>query len=223
MWYNICVNNRDYKEFTEGEIYHIYNRGVNKMNIFLDEQDFRVFAARLKENLFPELINPLLSKHAVRRKTLPPNSYDLISYCLMPNHFHLLIKQNTNLPITQLILKVCTGYSKYFNKKYGRIGAIFQDRFKSVRIHKNNQLLWVSYYIHKNPIEAGFVENPNNYKWSSFSEYVKSESEPLCKKDLILSQFQKLETYLSYFKKQKTNKILQANIISNSDLLIDLE
>jgi putative transposase len=220
------MNNRDYKEFAEGEIYHIYNRGVNKMSIFLDEQDFRVFMDRLKENLFPEFTNhSSVHKHVARRKLLPAGSYDLISYCLMPNHFHLLIKQNTDLPITQLILKVCTGYSKYFNKKYGRIGAIFQDRFKSVRIQKNNQLLWVSYYIHKNPIEAGFVENPNNYKWSSFSEYIKIKSENyfLCKKDIILSQFNKLETYLNYFKNQKINKDLQENLISNQDLLVDLE
>ena len=107
------MNNRDYKEFAKDEIYHIYNRGVSKMDIFIDEQDFKVFLSRLKENLFSELIDySLLPKQVIRRKVLPPNSYDLISYCLMPNHFHILIKQNTNLSISKIILKVFTGYSK---------------------------------------------------------------------------------------------------------------
>ena len=194
------MNNRDYKDFAEDEIYHVYNRGVGKMDIFIDDQDYKIFIARLKENLYPELIDySELPKYAVRRKTLPPNSYDLISFCLMPNHFHMLLKQNGNLPITQLILKVCTGYSKYFNKKYNRVGSIFQDRFKSVRIKKNEQLLWTSFYIHKNPIEAKIVTNLSNHKWNSFLEYTNPVSEGLCKKELILDQFQTSNSYLGWF------------------------
>ena len=117
VWYNFGMNNRDYKEFAKNEIYHVYNRGVGKMNIFKDEEDFKVFLFRLKENLFPEIMKRKdLPKSAYRRKTLPPNSFDLISYCLMPNHFHLLIKQNSDISISALILKLCGGFSKYFNK-----------------------------------------------------------------------------------------------------------
>ena len=209
------MNNRDYKDFAINEIYHVYNRGVGKMNIFLDETDYRVFFSRLKENLFPKLIDySLLPKHAARRKTLPPSSFDLISYCLMPNHFHFLVKQNTDLPITQLVLKVCTGYSKYFNKKYDRVGSVFQDRFKSVRIKKNNQLLWVSYYIHKNPVESGLVRRPEKYKWSSFSEYKNLVSEPICKnkKEIITEQSQQISDQ---------DQDIKSNLISNLDLLID--
>lgn len=216
------MNNRDYKDLSAGEIYHIYNRGVGKMNIFLDEQDFRVFLARLKENLYPELIDHShLRKYEARRKTLPPNSFDLISYCLMPNHFHLLIKQNTDISIAQLLLKVCTGYSKYFNKKYGRVGPIFQDSFKAVRMERNNQLLWVSYYIHKNPIQAELVKNLKDYKWDSFDEYLKLDGNEICKKELILEQFKEKKSYFDYFSNQKFNKELEENLISNSDLLID--
>jgi len=222
--YNFFMNNRDYKEFAKDEIYHIYNRGVSKMDIFIDEQDFKVFLSRLKENLFSELIDySLLPKQVIRRKVLPPNSYDLISYCLMPNHFHILIKQNTNLSISKIILKVFTGYSKYFNKKYGRVGPIFQDSFKAVRIHKNNQLLWVSYYIHKNPIEAKIVKNIKDYKWNSYLEYVGLTSDPICKKDLILGQFQKSDNYHGYFKSNKYDKEVQTQLISHQDLLIDPE
>lgn len=181
------------------------------MKIFLDEMDYKVFMSRLKENLFSKLIDySLLPKYATRRKTLPPNSFDLISYCLMPNHFHLLVRQNTDLPITQLILKICTGYSKYFNKKYDRVGVVFQDRFKAVRIKKNNQLLWVSYYIHKNPVDSKLVKYPEHYKWSSFSEYKNLVFEPICKKDIITKQF-----------KETSDKNMESELISNLDLLID--
>lgn len=201
MWYNFYVNNRDYKNFSCGEVYHIYNRGVNKDDIFRNQDDYQLFLFRLKENLFPNLIKTeRLSKIKNRRKMLPPNSFDLICFCLMPNHFHLLIQQKTDLPITKLISKICTSYSMIFNKKYERVGAVFQDQFKSVRIENNEQLLWTSYYIHKNPIESGLVENLQGYRWSSFSEYFNSFNKwTMCKKDIITKQFHTEDMYLKYF------------------------
>lgn len=226
MWYNFSVNNRDYKEFASGEIYHVYNRGVGKMNIFVDEQDFKVFLFRLKENLFPESIDySLLPKYAARRKTLPSNSFDLISYCLMPNHFHLLIRQNTELSITQLILKVCTGYSKYFNKKYDRVGSLFQDKFKAVRINRNEQLLWTSFYIHENPKKALLVSELSDYFWSSYRDYagLKNNFFIICKTEFILSQFNSPKAYLEYFKNPKKNRDITNKLISVLDLTIDNE
>jgi len=203
------MNRRDYKEFSKGGIYHIYNRGVNKMNIFEKEYDFKVFLFRLKENLFPDKLNrPNLSKSEKRRKPLPPGSFDLISYCLMPNHFHLLIQQKTDLPITKFVSKICTGYSKYFNKEYERIGAVFQDQFKAVLIENNEQLLWTSFYIHKNPLEAKLVKFLDNYKWSSYLEYFDfKENNGLCNKDIILEQFNTPRQYLEYFKNEENNQM----------------
>jgi len=199
------MNRRDYKEFSKGGIYHVYNRGVNKMDIFEEEYDFKVFLFRLKENLFPNQKSELnLSRSERRRKPLPLNSFDLISYCLMPNHFHLLIQQKTDLSITKLISKICTGYSKYFNKKYERIGAVLQDQFKAVLVEDNEQLLWTSYYIHKNPIETGLVKFPENYKWSSYPEYFdQKENKNLCHKSIILEQFNSSEQYLKYFENKE--------------------
>ncbi|MEK7669566.1 MAG: transposase [Patescibacteria group bacterium] len=215
------MNNRDYKEFAKGETYHIYNRGVGKMNIFKDEEDFKVFLFRLKENLFPELMKRKgLPRSAYRRKALPPNSFDLIAYCLMPNHFHLLIKQNSDISISVLVLKLCGGYSKYFNKKYNRVGSLFQDKFKAVPIHKNEQLLWTSLYIHENPLKAEIVNDLSNYKWSSYLNYAGSQNNILCKKEIILGQLNSPKTYLNYFKSLKSNKI---KIIGDQDLLIDNE
>ena len=88
------MKNRDYKNFIENEYFHIYNRGVGKMNIFLDDQDKSVFMSRLHENIYPEKakleINIGGKKKKIERKLLPSNSFELVSFCLMPNHFHLL-------------------------------------------------------------------------------------------------------------------------------------
>jgi putative transposase len=214
------VKNRDYKNFSVGDIYHVYNRGVNKADIFVTIKDYAVFLHRLKENLFPELINKKkLSLVEKRRKTLPPNSFDLVAYCLMPNHFHLLIQQKTGLSITKLMSKLCTSYSMCFNKAYDRIGAVFQDQFKAVLIESNEQLLWTSYYIHKNPVEADIVKNPNNYKWSSFSEYFNQNNNlKLCNKEIIFGQFKSETQYLKYFEDKE-------NIMATSlrDLYFDFD
>lgn len=199
------MKNRDYKNFSKGEIYHIFNRGVNKEKIFLTKKDYEIFLHRLKENLFPELIDKKKSSWLERRrKILPPNSFDLIAYCLMPNHFHLLIQQKANLPITKLISKICTSYSMCFNKTNNRIGAVFQDAFKAVLVENNEQLLWTSYYIHKNPIEANLVDDLKNYKWSSYLEYFDQQTSiNLCNKEIINGQFNTKDEYLRYFKKEE--------------------
>lgn len=214
------MNYRDYKDFAEGEIYHIYNRGVGKMDIFLDDEDFAMFINRLSENLYPELLNNSnLTNREKRRKLLPANSFELISYCLMPNHFHFLIQQKTELSIGKLILKISTSYSKYFNKKNDRIGAVFQDRFKAVRVDSNEQLLWLSYYIHNNPRKAGIIEDLLQYQWGSYLDYVGIRKGNLCKKEIITKQLIK-SNYSKFFNESQK---IENTLIGQQDLLIDFE
>ncbi len=195
------MGTRDYKNFAPGCYYHVYNRGVGKMKIFKDSQDFGVFLSRLKENLFPNkkaLRKNISSKtcHSLYiRKTLPAGSFSLVAYCLMPNHFHILIKQNTDIPVSKLILKVCGSYSKYFNLKYHRVGSLFQDQFKSVPVDSNEYLLWLSTYIHLNPRIANLVTNDIDWKWGSYAEYLNIRLEKICKLDIILEQLKDLDSY----------------------------
>ena len=217
------MRNRDYKNFAKGEFFHVYNRGVGKMDIFKDEADMSVFMNRLYENLFPEKQKretEIGKKKKYERKLLPPNSFDLISYCLMPNHFHLLIKQLTDLPISQLMLKVCTGYSMYFNKKYDRVGSLFQDVFKTVAIETNEQLLWVSLYIHENPIKSGLVKKLEEYRWSSFLDYI-GINKGICNKDVILGQYKDPTSYLQYFRDPQLHEDTQNLMIGSEDIFID--
>jgi REP element-mobilizing transposase RayT len=216
------MNNRDYKNFAAGQIYHLYNRGVGKMDIFTDEEDKKFFLYRIWENFYPELARLRIKSTKAstpRRKYLPSNSFDLISYCLMPNHFHLLVKQNTELPLSHLISKICTGYSKYFNKKYSRVGSLFQDQFKAVRVESNEQLLWLSLYIHNNPFKSGITDDPINYEWSSLLEYVGEKKSSICKSNIIIDQLGGEHTYRDFF--ENKDKFIQKMYISDSDLLID--
>jgi putative transposase len=191
------MRSRDYKDFAPDSYYHIFNRGNAKMNIFLDEEDYKFFMLRLEENLFPERfnknrrassVNSVVRREKYARKLLPANSFSLVCYCLMPNHFHLLVRQNSKVKISELMLRVCGSYAKYFNKKYDRVGSIFQDQFKAVLVGRNNYLLWLSAYIHKNPVEGKLVTDPKKWKWSSYSDFVGQEKVSLCDKDVILKQ-----------------------------------
>ena len=126
----------------------------------------------------------------------------------MPNHFHLLIQQKTDLPITKLISKICTSYAICFNKNMGELGRFFRDQFKAVLVENNEQLLWTSYYIHKNPTEADIVINLKDYKWGSYSEYFdKENSFKLCKKDIITKQFNSEKQYLKYFDDKENDEM----------------
>ncbi len=178
------MRNRDYKLFGPGEYFHIYNRGNGKQNIFLENEDFQFFLLRLRQNLFP---NEELGQKT-RTKVLPAGSFSLISYCLMPNHFHFLLRQDGEIPTTKLLLKVCTSYSIYFNKKYNKVGHVFQDQYKQVSVDDNQYLLWLSAYIHQNPKVGGLTENLGDYYWSSYPEYI-GKYGGICDKEIILSQF----------------------------------
>lgn len=181
---------RDYKQFAPGEYYHVFNRGNAKADIFLDAEDYRLFLHRLAEGIYPSRqstgVKGALSQRN-QRKLLPDGAFSLITYCLMPNHFHLLLRQNTELPISTLMLKICTSYCKIFNKKYDRVGSLFQDQFKTVHVTTNEQLLHLSAYIHLNPKTAKLVRNAVTYPYSSYKEYA-SGKEGLCEKSILLEQ-----------------------------------
>ncbi len=201
------MNTRDYKLFAEGEHYHIYNRGVAKMDIFKDNEDYMQFLIRLKLSLghdsetIPELQTNLGKLSKLRIKPVPLDSYIIVSYCLMPNHFHFLIQQKSKLPVNRLISKVCTSYAMYFNLKYKRVGPIFQDTFKAVHVDENSQLLWLSAYIHQNPAVAGLVWDLREWKWSNYLESISEEDKKkpsLCNMEIVLGQYKHRDQYREF-------------------------
>jgi putative transposase len=184
------MKNRDYKNLGPGVIVHIYNRGNNKEKIFLDKQDYKSFLHRIglalgfnteELNTHKELSLPY---SRIRIVDIGKNSFRLHAFCLMPNHFHLVIEQLGETSISKLISKICTSYAMYFNKKHGRVGHVFQDQFKSVLIEDDPQLKWVFEYIHMNPVKDKLVENPGKYEWSSFKEILGIRKLPILCRDL---------------------------------------
>lgn len=110
------------------------------------------------------------------------------AYCLMPNHFHFLLKQERDGGISEFISKLINSYTKYFNTKYKRVGPLLQGQFKAVHIDSDEQLLHVNRYIHLNPSVAYLVKMLRDYRWSSYPEYL-AKGLGICEKDNILNQF----------------------------------
>ena len=126
--------------------YHIYNRGWNRTEIFLDELDYLYFERLLAQRLSPSPVKDAKGREYMWLR----GKIDLVSYCLMPNHFHLLVYQRDIKGVSKLLQSVCTAYTIYFNKKYKRRGPLLENRFKAVLIQFDAQLQHITRYIHLN-------------------------------------------------------------------------
>lgn len=179
-----------------GEYYHIYNRGVNKMPIFQDLRDYKRFYKSITyyqiKGPKPSFsrFNPILHKLDLNNKIV-----EIIAYCFMPNHYHLLLRQIEENGITEFMGKIGNSYTKYTNIKRGRVGPIFQGEFKSVLIESNEQLLHLSRYIHLNPLVSGITDSLGKYVWSSYPEYLGLTGSNICAKGIILDQYKNSQDY----------------------------
>ena len=187
--------------------YHVYNRGVEKRVIFLDDQDYRVFLHLLKYYLSPlkqDAKHPLseIPNHTIVRPRPLSNlneEVDLLAYCLMPNHFHFLIKQTTEEGMSKLLRRLATIYSMYFNKRHDRVGHLFQGIYKAALITEDPYLLHLSRYIHLNPVELTGL-NLATYPYSSYPYYLGIKRAEWIKPDFILDIFKSpnYSPFLSY-------------------------
>lgn len=155
------------KEFIRDSFYHVYNRGVSKQEIFLDEQDYGYFLGLLKRHLDIE-VQDRRSNHG--KHAYYGHEVELLAYCLMPNHFHLLLYQTSPEGMTHLMKSVGVAYSMYFNKRYRHVGAVWQQRYRAVRITDDAQLAHISRYIHMNP------QDYRHWQWSSIGYFIGDKS-----------------------------------------------
>lgn len=200
------------KLYAENGFYHLYNRGVEKRIIFQDEPDYKVFLSYLKTLLEPptpiETRTIVIGHYTFEAPKRPLKNFykeiELLAYCLMPNHFHLLIKQNSSRSIESFMRSLLTRYSTYFNKKYERVGCLFQGTYKAILVENENYLLHLSRYIHINPKNhLPAKETPLHTHYSSYGDYLKLRKTNWVKTDLILSFFKSaqrtsLKDWLSY-------------------------
>lgn len=154
------------KLYLPDSFYHVYNRGVEHRDIFIDKENYAVFL-----NLLKRYLNPKATHDNYGR---PYDNFhkdiELLAYCLMPNHFHLLFYQHNQHAMTRLLRAVMSSYVTYFNKCHDRVGPLFQDVFKASDIDQEGYLLHISRYIHLNPLDIG--QDYGDYPYSSYDFYV---------------------------------------------------
>lgn len=198
--------------FANNHIYHVYNRGVEKRDIFLNNKDYFRFVHDLFEfndetpavNIYykqPNLQSYEVQLRKIRKREQKPRKcfVDVLAFCLMSNHFHLLLQQKKERGVVSFMQKLGTGYTNYFNKKYERVGSLFQGRFKAVLVEQESHFIHLPYYIHANPLSTLKPSEKNNgkaaqkflesYRWSSFPDYIGEKNFPSVTQREFLLQF----------------------------------
>ncbi|WP_366923915.1 transposase [Metallumcola ferriviriculae] len=180
---------REARKRSSTGIYHIMLRGIDKRDIFLDDED----KIRFMEKLM---------------KAKETGKFELYGYCLMDNHVHLLIKENEDIGAS--IKRITVGYVWWHNNKYGRTGHLFQNRYKSEPVETESYLLTVLRYIHQNPVKAKIVLQAKDYSWSSYKQYLLSyQQQNGCIDDhLIKAYFKTIADFCQYMNDQNNDECL---------------
>ena len=213
------------------QYYHVFNRGVNSQKIFNCERDYFQFIDRIKyyrnnnlSNSYSNVINlPLQIRGELLNKI--DNSRDLlvdiIAYCLIPNHFHFLLKQRIENGISRFTANLSNSYTRYYNIKHKRIGPILQGKFKAVEVLSDEQILHLSRYIHLNPFSSGVVKNTQDllkYPYSSLPEYLSSQK-GICQTSIVTGQFGDKTSYRKFVTDQadyqKNIQIIKKEILES--------
>jgi REP element-mobilizing transposase RayT len=176
------------REISRTGVYHVMLRGINRQEIFEEKEDYLFFLNLIK-------------------KAKEKCSFELLAYCLMDNHVHLLMMEADN-SISEIIRIIAGRYGSWYNKKYDRVGHVFQSRFRSECVITPGSVLRVARYIHRNPLKAGICRNPEDYEYSSYTEYIGS---PTIISLAPIMNFMTLTEFMRY------------NNISNSDEFLDIE
>jgi len=169
--------------FAEGDFFHVFNKSIAGFQIFKDVFNIKRFINTLEyynENLSPQLN---LSRFMRANKdysfsgilNIPNSIYvKILAYCIMPDHYHLLVKIQKEDYFSHYMSVVENSFSRYFNVKFNRKGPLWQSRFKAVLIESNEELLHVSRYIHLNPVTSSYVDKPEEWEWSSYRSYLQN-------------------------------------------------
>ncbi|GMQ95502.1 MAG: hypothetical protein BMS9Abin13_619 [Patescibacteria group bacterium] len=199
--------------FAPEEVYHLYGRGNDKQKLFLDKRDwirFLFLILYLQSHLplyhATSAVNNFKKNgkfgvsRKMRTKILESRGVELVSFVLMPNHFHLVVRELKEGGISEYMQKVLMAYAKYFNAKYKRSGHVFQGPFGATHVASNEQLLHLSAYIHRNPREMSEWRNKEHtYTWSSYQDCTgKNRWGELLKNDIIIEQFTDSNTYKKF-------------------------
>jgi len=171
--------------FFVGGYYHIYNRGNNHEAIFFERENFLFFLRQL-------------------RKYFLRDAVEIIAYCLIPNHYHLLIHRKTDA-LADILQRFTLSYSKAIGKRYNRVGTLFQGPFKAILVEKEEYLLELSRYIHLNPVKAGLVTHAEDWEFSSSRDYIEMRDGTLIVRDIIQAYIPTPQAYREFVESHQEN------------------
>ena len=172
--------------YQKDNYYHVFNRGCNRENIFFSKSDYNILLTKIKQS---------------------KDSYniELIAYCLMRNHYHFILYQVSDKPISNWLRDIFSGYVQRFNRKYNRSGTIFERTAKPKLITNEKYLIDGIHYIHSNPFKHGIVDDPRDWKFSSLSEYL-SEENGLISRKILENYFHQDYSYQTAFQEYMESK-----------------
>ena len=165
--------------FAKDNYYHVYNRGASRKSIFRQEENYR-YALRL------------LKKYARQCKVA------VIAYCLLPNHYHFLLRQDGSDPAGRVPQYLFNAYTKAYNKRYEHTGTLFEGRFKAVHVDNEPYLIHVCRYIHANPVKHGLVLSPSDWPYSNYHEWTSARPGSLIDHDFVQTYFPNPQEYATF-------------------------
>ncbi len=166
-------------KFVPGAYYHIYNRGAHKISVFRDDSDYLRLLKSLKQ--YSELLH-----------------VSVVAYCLMPNHYHWFVRQDSDVAVRLLPQRVFNAYSHAFNSRREHSGTLFEGPFKAIMVHNDEYLHQSCRYIHANPVRHGFAVEPSLWPYSNYLEWIGERNGKLVDRDFIKEDFVTGDAYKAY-------------------------
>jgi len=190
----------------EGETYHIFNKTCYDLPLFKNKHEFFIFLEAVQYYL--QSHPPVkFSKYRKNKKRynldFSQKLVTVVCFCLMPNHFHFILRQELEKGIEKYMRRLCNSYAHYFNTKYEAAGSLFHGSFKSIRIENDEQLLHLSRYIHLNPVSGFLVKEPKDYPFSSYLSYLGKKKLNFLDPSLVLNQFKSRKDYEEFILARK--------------------
>ena len=180
----------DNQRIVTNEIYHVYSKSIAEYAILNNDFEY----SRIREVIeYYRIEKPFASFSRFKERNMKVKQFDtkrlvqIICYCIMPTHIHLVLKQLKNKGISIFMSNVLNSYSRYFNIKHNRKGPLWESSFKKVLVENDAQLIHLTRYIHLNPVTAYIVNKPEDWQWSSYKEYISSNKDSICKYDDVLN------------------------------------
>lgn len=176
--------------FAPGNVYHLYNRGLNKADIFTGDDNYRFLLGKVKRLL----------------KEIPAT---VIAYCLMPNHYHFVMRQEGETLLSLFIARLFQTYTQAYNRQQKRTGPLFAGRFRCVHVDSEEYLLHLCRYVHLNPVAAGLVARPEDWPFSNYLEWIGRREGTLVDRALIGAYFDTPEAYIAFVQAELSDQMAE--------------